>query len=428
MVLRARVLWAGIPMTIVRRLAAAPAREICRLIVRAVPRRPGLVLLGTSLERFADNPAYLYLHGIAGGSELRFVWITGSRSTEARLRASSLPVARRTSLRGIWLSMRAGWYIYGSYPSDISRWLYDGARLLNLWHGVGGTKNLERLVTSGLTGVIHRRRPSWAPVAIGFRDDRRSPDYVLSTSPAMTERAFSPGFGVPAEHCLELGYPRVDHFFGDPAADATDLTPLVVDPARLRQVQAADFAIGYFPTWRDDGSDFLGRAGVSLAALAARIAEMGGTLVYKPHFITRSDVTSSVGLIVLDRYDDVNVYLRHCRALVTDYSSIASDFLLLDRPIVYFVPDFEAYRRQRQPLFQLDEVMAGAIVPTVDELLEAIRGVIDGEDSHAPARAKARALLWGQFQGGASRAILGFIQRVNAGSGAAGGSADQARG
>jgi CDP-glycerol glycerophosphotransferase len=312
----------------------------------------------------------------------------------------------------VWLCARAGWYVYGSYPSDISRWLYDGARLFNLWHGVGGIKNLERLVTTGLTGVIHRQRPAWSPIALGFRDDRRAPDYVLTTSPAMTERAFSPGFGVPPERCLQFGYPRVDHFF--PGGDL-DTTPLTVSRETLDQVRSASFAIGYFPTWRDDGSDFLSRAGVRLPELARTVAELGGTLVYKPHFNTRSEVVSQDGLIVLDRNDDVNVYLPHCRALVTDYSSIASDFLLLDRPILYFTPDFEEYRRQRQSLFPLEAVMPGAVVPTVAELVELIRRTIAGEDAYAPARAAARTLLWATYRGGASRAILAFIREVNAG-------------
>jgi CDP-glycerol glycerophosphotransferase len=35
--------------------------------------------------------------------------------------------------------------------------------------------------------------------------------------------------------------------------------------------------------------------------------------------------------------------------LITEYSSVAFDFMLLDRPILYFVPDLADYRRGRGP-------------------------------------------------------------------------------
>ena len=103
----------------------------------------------------------------------------------------------------------------------------------------------------------------------------------------------------------------------------------------------ASSVIGYFPTWRDDGRDFLGDAGFSFDELDAHLARAGRFLVFKAHpnfgdIVPRDRTWSNV--VVLDPAIDLNDVLPLCDVLVTDYSSVAFDFLLLDRPIVYSSP------------------------------------------------------------------------------------------
>ena len=46
---------------------------------------------------------------------------------------------------------------------------------------------------------------------------------------------------------------------------------------------------------------------------------------------------------------DIQLYefVGICDALITDYSSIAFDYMLLDRPIIFTVDDYEAYKKSR---------------------------------------------------------------------------------
>ena len=60
--------------------------------------------------------------------------------------------------------------------------------------------------------------------------------------------------------------------------------------------------------------------------------------------------------------------------LITDYSSIAYDFLLLDRPIIFFDYDREIYERNMGGfLFDYDEFTPGIKVKNQDELISAIK-------------------------------------------------------
>lgn len=66
--------------------------------------------------------------------------------------------------------------------------------------------------------------------------------------------------------------------------------------------------------------------------------------------------------------------------LITDYSSIFFEYLLLDRPIVFFVPDYEEYARDRG--FYLDfDSLPGYIVKNnnIDDAVRILYNVIGGD-------------------------------------------------
>lgn len=72
--------------------------------------------------------------------------------------------------------------------------------------------------------------------------------------------------------------------------------------------------------------------------------------------------------------------------LITDYSSIFFEYLLLDRPIVFFVPDYEDYARDRG--FYLDfDSLPGHIVKNnnIDEAVRILYNVAGGNEKETSA-------------------------------------------
>jgi CDP-glycerol glycerophosphotransferase len=362
-------------------------------------------------NRFGDNPAYLYLCMVRDRRpDERVYWVTDSLAVRRRLTARGLPVVRRHSLRGLILALRAGWYVVGSYAGDVSRWCHDGATVLNLWHGVG-LKGIERQITSGPLARVHAPRRRASLVRLALKDDVRRPDYVLSTSPTATRAQFMPAFGVPAERCLELGFPRTDHFL---TAARSTVDALVRSPSLWTDVSTHRRpVVAYVPTWRDDQFDFLGAAGVTLQDLADRVAAAGGTLLFKAHFNADMQTNLIDRAFALAADEDINSYLPLCQSLITDYSSVATDFLLLDRPIVYFVPDLDRQLRSRPWCFTPEQAMPGEITRDRESLYRAIDEVVrTGADDHGPARQAARRLLWGTYAGSAGAALVRHIRSL----------------
>ncbi len=73
-------------------------------------------------------------------------------------------------------------------------------------------------------------------------------------------------------------------------------------------------------------------------------------------------------------YRDINDLLIICDVLVTDYSSVIFDYLLVNKPIVYYTYDLEEYTGYggRGLYFDFDEYVYGEIATDQEQLVEAI--------------------------------------------------------
>ena len=394
----------GARLIVVPRLLELPLRLAVRVLVARLPRERGLVVFGAPLDRFADNSAYLFL-GLSVAPDLDCIWITGSRDLVKRLRAAGYKAELRMSPAGLRASLRAECYVVTSYVSDVNRWAHDGARLVNLWHGIP-LKTIERDIVNSPMSFMYTARSSRSPLTLALADETRVPDALLSTSSFISERCFTSAFGVPREHCLDFGYPRTDHFFASRDQPPSDV--LIAQPETWARMHDANFVVGYFPTWRDDDSPFIKRSGLSIQRLAETVAARGGLLLFKPHFNTAHALPEGQA-VVLHPDDDLNAYLPLCSALITDYSSVAFDFMLLDRPILYFVPDLEQYRRSHGLYFEPEAMMAGPLLFTANELYDAVSELTPSSPPD-PRAQEIRELVWNGYRGDATTRLRSFIE------------------
>jgi hypothetical protein len=160
--------------------------------------------------------------------------------------------------------------------------------------------------------------------------------------------------GLPAENLAVVGNPRVDQFTS--VSRDKVLTRLGLDPDRrtilwLPTYRAATGPLGR--SWRD-GDNLSENASVAeiVNAIDSAVTDSALQVVLKPHPLD-SDAYGGLSIQVLphDRLREVGCTLYQllgaADAIISDISSVWTDFLKLDRPIGFYVPDLEELTLRR---------------------------------------------------------------------------------
>lgn len=110
-----------------------------------------------------------------------------------------------------------------------------------------------------------------------------------------------------------------------------------------------------------------------MAELEEKISSDEYQILYKPHHLIY-DQLKKEGIKdaqVIPGYFDANEILSVTDILISDYSSIYFDFLITDRPIVFYVPDEQEYEEYRGLYFKAEK-LPGAVCRTVEQVSAAI--------------------------------------------------------
>lgn len=109
-----------------------------------------------------------------------------------------------------------------------------------------------------------------------------------------------------------------------------------------------------------------------------------------------SQMTDLPGRISLFETDELLCRLSDAQVLITDYSSVLIDWLLFDRPAVFFAFDLAAYERTRGLHLSYESYVYGRRATTPDEL---VRLLVEQHWHDCPEDRNRRRQLRGQFLG-----------------------------
>lgn len=94
--------------------------------------------------------------------------------------------------------------------------------------------------------------------------------------------------------------------------------------------------------------------------------------------------------------------LKQTDFLIGDYSSVYLQYLPLNKPVGFVIPDIEDYRKKRGFVFEpVEDYMPGPKIKTKDELFKFIRDMSDGIDRYEEERKRVNRII-NQYQDGKS--------------------------
>ena len=349
--------------------------------------------------RFADNAKYLFLY--CAGQDVRSVWITSSVETRDALQQQGYEVYLATSLRGRMTMLRAS--VFFETHGPVWPEYAGGTHIVHLTHG----NYLKKMLTD------HTR--DWLqPVEVAFDllfGRRRKHVVTADGRPAANTCSMH---DVPADRLLITGFPRNDVLLNQRSGERIGLDENALDSV-VEQATAGPVVL-YAPTWRraygEQNGVPLAELDLGLSELDTLFANYGGHLYLSPHPATtlEEDLSDLSNVSLLDTGGDLYPFMRHCDALITDYSGIFYDFLLLDRPLVFYAPDLPEYLQDRELYFEYEEHVPGPVLQDPDGFVAAVKDVLDGVDEYQNERETLRDEFYEHPDGKASERVYRVVR------------------
>nr|WP_254449996.1 CDP-glycerol glycerophosphotransferase family protein [Campylobacter lari] len=97
-------------------------------------------------------------------------------------------------------------------------------------------------------------------------------------------------------------------------------------------------------------------------------------LLYRGHYSLKNQNALNENIIIPPVYIDTNELLGIVDVLITDYSSVLFDFMSLNRPIIFFLYDYENYKNNRGLYFDISEISQEYCV-TTDDIINALKNI-----------------------------------------------------
>lgn len=379
-----------------------------------VPRSRSIWLFGSTFgRRFADNPRYLYLYVSQQEKQngIRPIWISHKKEIVDMLREEGFEAYYYHSLKGIWYCLRGKVYIFDNYSKDISFWLSGGAKKINLWHGSGNKKtNYDNKFDK-----VRHPKNMWEKFKTFPRrlSDEKPNHYTLATSPMM-EDIFVSAFNTTHDHIIQDGYPRNDVMFGINYKNVlTDMEKETLKEIEEQKAAGNKTAV-YMPTFRDSEALFFNYMNLEEFNRFLKENQICFYTKLHPKSKLKERFAEAQYSNILNIGADVDPYtfISDCDILVTDYSSVYSDFLMLNRPTVLFIYDFKEYSNDtRECYFEYDEYMPEIKTHNMKELMEGIETVLKKDECEA-ARLKLRSKIFKYTDGNSSERIYRKIRQI----------------
>ncbi len=104
---------------------------------------------------------------------------------------------------------------------------------------------------------------------------------------------------------------------------------------------------------------------------------------------------------------DLYQFLQQVDVLIGDYSSVSLQFLLLDKPLAYVIPDIDSYKEHRGFVFENpEEYMPGYKIKSKEEFYQFLQELATGQDIYKDERKRVKKIIHKYDDGRSCERIL----------------------
>lgn len=370
-------------------------------IFALIPKKKNLwIFSGFMRKNYMDNTKYLYEYIVKNHPEIKVLWITSSKEILNRLKEKGLPVAKTNTLMGIFSTIRAEIAFSDHFRMSDYKNIYGynaRTKFVNLWHGVG-LKDMRpvngKLKNTTITGVklsndiIISKEDKLSekikkifkyPFVAPFREMFEKYFMIVCPGQQFIDYSATP-WHIPQKAHFLCGYPRTVHLKED--LSVQNRPKIIYAPTYRWKKEHENELVQNFLDSVDDINNLL--------------ESVDGTFVLRLHPHTWRNYENSI-IPVMSKYPrfsiskekDIYKELAEYSLMITDYSSIAYDFLITQKPIIFLAFDYKSCCTEDYN-FQMDykQYCPGDITYSWLETIEAIKKSIENPHYNRELREK----------------------------------------
>lgn len=346
-----------------------------------------LVFKNREMMDYTDNPGAFseYLTKSGYNKKYEIIWLVSRKKKFRNVKIKNVKFVTAENKYG-WSSPMAFYYgataryfFYSHNSAGLNKYRCKGQTVINLWHGCG-YKDAEQGKKNNVG------RPDF--------------DYALVPGPVFVKTK-SRLWNCESDRMLMLGYPRYDWMLHPSMGKAEILEKLFEWKGRK--------AVLWMPTFRK--SDLGGCAeneielpsqlpaiknDEELKEIDRYLKQQEILLIIKKHPLQtgwdqNTQKFTNIRYVTEEMLDKCQIKLYELigisDGLLSDYSSVAVDYLLLDRPLGYVLADYDIYKEKRGFVFENPlEYMPGEKIYDAGDIRRFLEHLTDGTDIYCKER------------------------------------------
>ena len=319
---------------------------------------------------YSDNPRAIYecMKDDERFKGYKFIWFIDKFKQKGIVIEGAKIVEYKSFAYFYYLAKAKYWIFNCKMPQYLAK--KHNQVYLQTWHGTP-LKRLGHDIQVDENATFYRSGMSYQQMCKTYDIDVERYNYMISPNKFCTE-VFQSAFAIDRKRLIETGYPRNDFITNASYEDIVSIKKRLGIPLDKK-------VILYAPTWRDNSYVAAGYT-FDLKADFYKWKEVLGdeyVVVFKPHYLIinkyKNDETLKDFLYSIDANAEINELYVISDILITDYSSVFFDYAVLNRPIYFYMYDFEDYRDQLRGFYlDVHTELPGKIFEEEGKMLEAI--------------------------------------------------------
>ena len=344
------------------------ALKVIVTFIKIIFRKKNIILFQSyNKNRYCDNTRYIFEH-LSKNTNLKVYWVSENLLIQKYL--------KKKNLKFISIKSNFIFYIYaystakiiinpGTNYFDPYQIISPDVIKISVSHGIGPKLTITH------TEDIYNSKKEIAEI--------NKFDFINYTTDFVAVKSGIENFKIPKNKIIKLGLPRCDQFFNNDEVN-NKYKKKLISKSLINYIDNNSKVIYYSPTWRPYDYKF------PLNLMKDfEYKEFDEFLIHNNIFFFYTlhserillDIPKNLKNIKLIDTNkmplfDTNLFMNEVDILVNDYSTTSTDYCLLSRPQILFMPDYKLYNDKKGFLEDYKNIMPGPEVDNFNDFIKLI--------------------------------------------------------